>query len=193
MNTKVISLKSAQTRRQYIQEFLQSQSIDFDFVDAVEGTELNPVPYRLHQNAVACFLSHRQVLQWAATQNEPTLILEDDAYSTENVLEEIEEILKTETLWDIIFLGWRSKARVEEVNDKFIKSSHFILAHAYIVNPIGARRIVTFLGEPNDHVDMRISELGRKNIVRVLLTKDKIFTQKGFDTQIPKIKNKKSK
>lgn len=193
MNTKVISLVSATNRRQYIQEFLQNQSINFDFVDAIEGTQLTPVPYRLHQNAVACFHSHRQLLEWASAQNETTLILEDDAYSTKSVLEEIEKILETETLWDIIFLGWKSKARVEEVDDKLVKSSHFILAHAYLVNPIGAKRILTFLGEPDDHIDMRISELGRKNIVRVLLVKDKIFTQKGFETQIPKIKNNKTR
>ncbi len=94
---------------------------------------------------------------------------------------------------DIIFLGWNSKSRVAEVDKLFVKSSFFILAHAYIVTPIGAKRILTFLGNATEHVDIRICELGRKNIIRILLLKDKLFYQKGFSSQIPKLKITKKK
>jgi GR25 family glycosyltransferase involved in LPS biosynthesis len=193
MNIKVISLNTAIERREYIENHLSSQSLNFSFIDAVEGSTIEDGVPKLHKNAIACFLSHKMALEWASKQSEPTLILEDDAFSIRGINEEIKKILNTDQLWDIVFLGWKSRERVAELDELFVKSNMFILAHAYLANPIGAKRILTFLGNATEHVDIRICELGRKNIIRVLLLKDKLFYQKGFASQIPKLKITKKK
>ena len=193
MNIKVISLTSATERRTHIEKLLSNKGLQFEFIDAISGDTVKSDNPKLHQNAVACFLSHRKALEWASVQTGPTLILEDDAFSNADIIHEVEKILKTDLPWDILFLGWHPKSRLDEVNQDFYKCSYFILTHAYLVNPVGAKRILTFLGEPTEHVDIRIAELGRKNIVRVLLSKTKIFHQKGFKTQIPKLKIKARK
>jgi GR25 family glycosyltransferase involved in LPS biosynthesis len=125
-------------------------------------------------------------MEWASEKTEPVLILEDDAYSFKNIEDEIEIILSSDVKWDIIMLGWINKSDTQEVDDLFLKCDSFILTHAYLINPIGAKRILKFLGEPENHIDIRISEMGRNNIVRVLLSKEKIFYQNGLESQIPK-------
>lgn len=173
--------------------FLADQSIDFEFVDAITSSEITENPTRFHPSVLACFFSHKRTLEWASKQGEPTLILEDDAWSNREVTKEIEKLLATDQKWDIILLGWISKSPLQEVNSQFVKSSNFILAHAYIVNPVGAKRILSFLRKAGQHFDVRLAELGRNNIVRVLLAKDQILYQGGHHSQIPKarIKNKK--
>lgn len=185
MKTLVISLNRALERREKISSFLKSSNIDFEFIDAVDGLKIGDPNKHFHPSVIATFLSHKKALE-VASNNDITLILEDDAIGDLNVLEKIDNILKTELSWDVIFLGWSTKGKIKEIDNDFIKLDKFILSHAYIVNSTGVKRILRYLGEANNHIDIRLSEMIRKNIIRGIFTKEKVFKQNGSKTQIPK-------
>jgi GR25 family glycosyltransferase involved in LPS biosynthesis len=191
MKTYVISLERARTRRDHMNGFLKEKSIQFDFVDAIDGLKDKYKNSKFHTSVIATFLSHKKVLEMVAESSDITLILEDDAYSNLDVNDEIDKILKTDLAWDIIFIGWQdcSKKTPKILNDDFVKPGEFLLSHSYIVSPLGAKRILRYLGEADTHIDMRLSDLVCKNnIIRGIFTKKQIFSQCGFKSQIPKNK-----
>lgn len=188
MKTIVISLIRAKDRREKINNHLKSVGIEFEFLDAVDGLKIEDTNKKFHPSVIATFLSHKKALEIAAKNEGITLILEDDAITDLDVNEKLEKIIKSDLSWDIILLGWRNKGKIKEIKEDFFKLDDFILSHAYLLNPIGAKRILRYLGEANTHIDFRISELIQKNIIRGVFTKYQLFNQNGSKTQIPKIK-----
>jgi GR25 family glycosyltransferase involved in LPS biosynthesis len=188
MKVLVISLKDATERRNHIQTHLSEKGIDFEWVDAISGSQItnNQTPY--HPNVIATFLSHKGALEIAQENDEETLILEDDAFTyLDNPFSKISDIIETDKKWDVIFLGWKDLSnKRKDIDDKFFVTDNFILAHSYIVNKVGARRILTFLGGETNHIDKRYSEMIRRNLVRGIFSKEIIFHQSKFKTQIPK-------
>ncbi len=88
---RVISLLSAQERRQHMAALFAGSDADWSYFDAIAGASLpSALPaydrqrrlrllgYDLRQNEIACFLSHREVWRHAVASGRPVLVLEDD-------------------------------------------------------------------------------------------------------------------
>jgi glycosyl transferase family 25 len=92
MKIFVISLKKSKFRRDAVEQELKSQSIDFEFIDAVDGrvgehpllSRLNAQKFIAHRGRTAepgelgCYASHMLGWEKVLELNEPCVILEDD-------------------------------------------------------------------------------------------------------------------
>jgi GR25 family glycosyltransferase involved in LPS biosynthesis len=204
MDIKVLSLKSAKKRRKYMES--QLTGTPFSFFDALSPSDLNEKlfenkPYLLSKEAVATFETHRKVIE--TCDNEPLLVLEDDATPFDNnYISDINNLLSISHNWDIMIVGHFPDPRNmnrNEICETFIKYDKFIGMHSYIINPLSKNKILSQLGEPISHIDYRISELIQEDKIIGLFSKKKIFRQNNWDfpTQIPKardiVKNEKHK
>lgn len=197
MEIKVLNLKSAKDRREYMKSQLVGAS--FSFFDALSPSDIDPKlfankPDFLSVEAVATFESHRKII--ASCKDVPLLILEDDATPRESdYLNQINSILTTQHPWDIIVIGHfpdpKSIARPVSICDTFMKLDKFIGMHSYIISPIGASKLIEHLGDPITHVDYRISELIAQDKITGIFTKKNIFRQNNWDfkSQIPKARD----
>jgi GR25 family glycosyltransferase involved in LPS biosynthesis len=185
----VISLKDALDRRNKIFNLLESKGVKFNFFDAIEGSLFSDNG-NLHKNAIACFESHREVIKIVSKSDKTFLVLEDDATtSIDDIYNYIEGLIKTELYWDSIILGWKTfkNSNIVELNKDFLNIDRFILLHSYIINRKGAKNILRYLGDSNNHVDIRLSYLNRYKYIKLIFVKDKIFFQNNSKSQIPKI------
>jgi glycosyl transferase family 25 len=92
MKVFVISLKNSLHRRDAVEKELKSQSIDFEFIDAVDGraglhpllSRFNEKKFIAHRGRTAepgelgCYASHMLAWEKVLDLNEPCVILEDD-------------------------------------------------------------------------------------------------------------------
>lgn len=92
MNVFVISLKKAIDRREAVSQALKSQSIDFEFIDAIDGRvkpyplqkEFNEKKFIAHRGRTAelgelgCYASHMLAWEKVTEIGEPSVVLEDD-------------------------------------------------------------------------------------------------------------------
>jgi GR25 family glycosyltransferase involved in LPS biosynthesis len=197
MDIKVLSLKSAKKRREYMESQLYGTT--FSFFDALSPNDIDQVlfnnkPDFLSVEAVATFESHRKII--SSCKDVPLLILEDDATPRDkNFLEILNDILKTNNVWDIIIIGHfpdpKSMSRPVSICDTFMKLDKFIGMHSYIINPLSVEKIVSQLGEPITHIDYRISELIKDNNIDGIFLKNNVFRQNNWDfkSQIPKARD----
>jgi hypothetical protein len=204
MEIKVLNLKTEKRRREYMES--QLLGTPHSFFDALSPNDIDKKlfenkPHLLSKEAVATFESHRKII--GSCGDEPMLVLEDDSTPFKpDFMEKIEELLKTKHKWDIMILGYfpdYRKLERKDICDKFDKLYKFIGMHAYIINPLSVDKILSQLGEPNVHVDYRISELIEEDKIIGIFSKINIFRQNNWDfkTQIPKardiIKNEENK
>lgn len=198
MRVIVISLEEALERQKYMTDVLGKKGINFEFFKALSPKDiqedlLKNLPRNLSDEAVATFETHRKVLESIRDSGEMTLVLEDDSTPIkDDVLIRIEDLLKTELDWDIIFVGWELTGIYNRTSDKrFLSIDRFLGLHSYIPNPKSVDKILENIGKPNDHIDKRIANLGTTKVLKNLFTKNKFFHQNkiNFRTQIPKKKS----
>ena len=117
----VISLLRAESRRLSIARRLQSLGISFEFVDAVDGAELDLSKYadrlderlmRLHNKhqltcgEIGCFLSHYQLWERMIVKNTAyAVILEDDVILQDDFMEVINALPSIGWYWDVVRLS----------------------------------------------------------------------------------------
>lgn len=108
----VVSLADATERRTVISEHLNSLEIEFSFLNAVRGSEVNP-EIRLKLNprqnmsngALGCYMSHISIYEKMCKAEIPVaLILEDDARLNHRIKALLEGGLQTKA-FDYCFLG----------------------------------------------------------------------------------------
>jgi len=204
MEIKVLNLKPENKRREYMES--QLSGTPFSFFDALSPKDIDErlfenKPELLSREAVATFESHRKII--GSCKDVPLLVLEDDSTPRDsNSLNEINELLKTEHPWDMMFIGYMlhyEDFRETKLCDTFIKMYRFIGMHSYIINPSSVDKILNQLGDPITHIDYRISELIAEDKIIGIFTKKNLFRQNNWDfkTQIPKardiLKNGESK
>lgn len=203
MKVVVISLKTATQRREFITEQMDGLAIPFQFFDALSPNDLDESlflnrPKYLSKEAVATFETHRAAIKSVKGSSEPVLILEDDAKCHyDDVVNRIENYLSVVPRYDMLFTGYiekpgfGDKERTEKtpLGDLFYSIKNFIGFHSYVVNPISVDKILLRIGNPTDHVDVRVSELINKREIIGVFTREKLFSQSGFPTQIPKRKD----
>ncbi len=177
---------------------LNKCNIKFRFVDSLSPKDIDSklfenTPYYLSNEAVATFQTHIKALEVVKESGETTLILEDDATPLYNdVLTKLNLLLQTEIDYDIILVGYqeRNSGYKKNVSKEFSKQGSFIGLHSYIIKPEKVDKILSLLGEPNDHIDKKISNLISSNRLNGIFTKKKLFKQNtDFISQIPKRKN----
>jgi glycosyl transferase family 25 len=94
MNIFVISLKKAVERRKTVSRELKSQSIDFEFIDAIDG-RVKPYPLqdrfnekkfiahkgrKVELGELGCYASHMLAWEKVSEIDEPSIVLEDDFF-----------------------------------------------------------------------------------------------------------------
>lgn len=198
MNIFVLSLPDAKERREYMMSVLNKHDIQFQFIDSLSPEDIDSklfenTPYYLSKEAVATFQTHLKALELVKISGEITLILEDDATPVfKDVLDRIDELLKTDIDYDIMLIGYqeRNSSYKKNINKEFLKQHSFIGFHSYIVKPEKVDKLISLLGNSNEHIDKKISNLISSDRLNGIFTKKKLFNQNTkFATQIPKRKN----
>jgi hypothetical protein len=75
------------------------------------------------------------------------------------------------------------------LGDLFYEVKNFIGFHSYIVNPISVDKILMRIGHPDEHIDVKTSNLINNREIIGVFTREKLFSQSSFPTQIPKKKD----
>jgi len=168
----VISLLRSPLRREKVRvEFLKT-SLNWSFLDAVDGSKLQSAPqeyqsskvkrllgFEMTANEIGCFLSHKKAWQICLESNQPTLVLEDD-FILLNHFEKTLDILLTEFQdWQIIRLQSLANAEhdiIKTIGDiSIVKNlSDEVGATAYILKPAIAKILIEHardIYEPLDH------------------------------------------
>lgn len=156
----VISLRTATLRRTLIEQHLKDLDIDFEFFDAVRGSELDPVRRaslnpsgNMSMGALGCYISHTSIYeQMIVQQQSVALILEDDAVLHRSVRDLVYSACEA---WDFdyCFLGsddvgdsgyvFYDKDSGVSLNDRhqaFRLSSGPYCTNAYLVSLEGAKK-----------------------------------------------------
>ena len=160
MKIFVINLPSAIERRQFQEAQLSKLGLDYEVLNATSTNDINKTTYEKHYYdwerplrdvEVACYYSHRSTWQRVIDDNQPALILEDDALLSKHSAEVL-EALAGFTNADLVQLEVRSRKKL--VEKKSIKiTSKFKLrrlyqdrtgAAGYVLWPSGARKLLKY-------------------------------------------------
>lgn len=158
MKITVINLPSATDRRQFQCQQAKALGLEFDFKDAVHRDQVPTAianslamqwERKMSPTEVACYLSHFQLWEQVASDNQPQLILEDDALLSAQVPSFLKEV---EQLVDIDHISLEVRGRKKLIGDKVIYTvvdtelRRLYLdrtgAAAYILWPSGAKKLV---------------------------------------------------
>jgi len=101
MKTYVINLPKDSERKVFQEKQLQNLNIDYEIINAVSTNDISKQTYKKHKNdwqrplrdvEVACYYSHQILWREIIKEEEPALILEDDALLSKcmpNILKEL--------------------------------------------------------------------------------------------------------
>jgi len=172
LRTVVISLLRSPHRREKVQSELSKTNLDWSFLDAVDGSQLQfPLPeyqsrkvkrllgFDLTKNEIGCFISHKKAWQTCLESNQVTLIFEDDFILLPHFENTIEILLTEFHDWNLIrlqSLANSSHVVIKAIGDiSIVKNlSDEVGATAYIIKPEAAKILVEHskeIYEPLDH------------------------------------------
>lgn len=159
MKKLVIHLSRRKDRKKLFLKNNLDKIKDFEWLEAVDGRELTHQKLlemgfdtdrncrsiygepnrKLVRGEIGCFLSHKKAWDIVAQQNEPMMILEDDAIVFENYDEEYYESLVEK--YNIIYLDWKEwePSKTIKIDDKIHVPSFPHCLSAYIITPETAR------------------------------------------------------
>lgn len=158
----VISLARAQERRNGVTRELGRCGVDFRFFDAVDGARLEATPVQydrerrlrrygidLSPGELGCFLSHRAVWHECVASQRNFLVLEDDFQVVGDLRGVLRGIAEITEPWDFVRLsGDRERRRIAVPIRSFgsfavvEELSESLLTTGYLVNPLGAARLL---------------------------------------------------
>jgi glycosyl transferase, family 25 len=172
LQTLVISLIRSPQRREKVKSELSKTNLDWSFLDAVDGSQMQfPIPeynsrkvrrllgFDLTKNEIGCFLSHKKAWQKCLEGNQATLIFEDDFILLPHFEKSIEVLLTEFNDWQLIrlqSLANSSEVVVRTIGDiSIVKNlSDEVGATAYILKPAAAKILIEHardIYEPLDH------------------------------------------
>jgi len=172
LQTLVISMLRSPDRRQRASEELAKTTIDWQFLDAVDGKLLEfPIPeydakkverllgFSLMAGEVGAFLSHKKAWQACIDQNKPTLIFEDDFILFPQFEKTIDYLLNEYTEWNLVRLQALEDSPFNVIKDvgTWVIAKNQIDAlgcTAYLVKPAAALKLIEgarSIYEPIDH------------------------------------------
>jgi len=160
MKAIVINLDSAIERMAFQTKQLKSLGIDFQRLPAYQIDNAENKTYQAHYNSwqrpmsiseVSCFFSHKRAWNMVIEENQPMLILEDDAWLADNVSSVLEKLVELQNI-DYVTLevtGSNSRKLIaKESRDSFYGINLMRLyqgrsgAGAYVLWPNGARKLI---------------------------------------------------
>jgi glycosyl transferase, family 25 len=172
LQTIVISLLRSPRRREKARSELSKTNLNWSFLDAVDGSNLQTPPpeyqprkvkrllgFEMTPNEIGCFLSHKKAWQLCLESNQATLIFEDDFILLPH-FERALELLFTEFHdWQLIRLQSLANSPhviIRMIGDiSIVKNlSDPIGATAYILKPAAAKILIEHakdIYEPLDH------------------------------------------
>ena len=105
---------------------------------------------RITRGEYACFKSHMECWKNIANSNDPAMVLEDDATFTDLYNEE-SLLTKFTSDIDLLYLGYNENDRENVVyhGDGFVTPSFPYNAHAYLLSPEGAQKLLSLVEEEN--------------------------------------------
>lgn len=180
LKTFIISLRRTPHRSKILQQQLQKQNINFELFEAVDGMSLDLSQYKkrikdrflkirrgfgLTRGEIGCFLSHYTLWEWMLKQQIPyILILEDDVRIEINLLNVLNQLVKTEWYWEVINLmpAWNTKLVDRclfslDSNHNLVRFSSYTGGGtvSYLISLEGAKKLLKFcfyLREPIDNL-----------------------------------------
>ena len=160
MKTYILSLPSAQERREFQAQQARNLGLDAVFIDARAPADIPDAFFMTHAfswerplkiTEVACFMSHHAVWDIMANGNEPALILEDDAILARHV----PALLKwLSALGDLDHVSLETRQRKKLIGRRSIPNAELQVslqpllqdrtgAAAYVLWPSGARILLS--------------------------------------------------
>src|SRR5271154_4548425 len=172
----VISLAGASERRALMTTRLGEAGIAFEFFDAVDGrgfdVESQPIYDRRARLAkfghgliggeIGCLLSHRAVLRKIA-EGGTALVFEDDVILNPDIGRVVAALMRRQDRWELVrFLGAPKVMRQTQRRILSLGEGYWMTrlrsmpgaAHAYLVNPSGARKLLRYLDRTPYPIDM---------------------------------------
>lgn len=157
----VINLDQSVNRWQFQQNQLARLGIVMQRWPAVKTTDFSEAEYAQLSNGwerkmrpaeVACFLSHQMVWQHIADQNQPMLVLEDDALLSQRVPDILQALAGRMDL-DYVNLETRQRRKLLNKNAKVLCADYMMYrlyqdrngSAAYVLFPAGARKLLARL------------------------------------------------
>lgn len=139
LDTYIISLKSSINRREsLLKQCLNFPELNPIVFDAISGLSLNydiaikngynkkrrnKMYNDLELNEIACLMSHKEVLnKFLISKEKFCLILEDDAFLSEDSIKTINYLIEKVHNWDIIKLECREKKLRGQIITTFLES-----------------------------------------------------------------------
>ena len=160
MNIFIINLSSAVERRQFQEAQLSKLGLDYEVLNATSTNDINEATYEKHYYdwerplrdvEVACYYSHRSAWKRVINNNQPALILEDDALLSQQSAELLNALNKF-TIADFIQLEVRNRKKI--IAKKATKVAPGFKLHrlyqdrsgaaGYILWPSGARKLLKY-------------------------------------------------
>ena len=162
----VISLKDEKIRRQSIVDQMQKLSMDFAFIDAIDGRQFDMATHPQYDRGkrlaffrqdmtggeMGCLLSHRACFQKMVDDNiERALILEDDAILYDDFADVLPKLLNVKTPYELARFLYTEKVsiltqRTAEPIDETYKLNRLMTtpggAHAYVLTLSGAKKLL---------------------------------------------------
>lgn len=133
----VVSVATAQKRREYIRTHFSSLQVEFEFFDAITPSNVNDVVLKnslffvkdkLTVTEQACFLSHYVLWQKLAnSQHDYMIICEDDVILSSHIHKLLDELPKIMQSYEVSILKFETVKRQILLSDDYIENTHFKL------------------------------------------------------------------
>jgi len=138
-NLKYISYQRVEAINGYDIDYKKLTEMGFDtdhkWIDPILNTTIT-------KGEVGCFLSHFALWKKCVQDNEPYLILEDDAIVTDKFsYDELYRLIRVEE-YNFIYLGWKEMGESKPIDEKYVVPDYPYWTLAYVVTPQVARELV---------------------------------------------------
>lgn len=153
-----INLDRDFNKRSFITSFLQAFNCEVVRIEAQLGEEIGtPLKYidinfkdpnkgrNLTYGELGCAVSHMMAWQYCKDNNKPVIILEDDIksdYAPSQITKIFREAEKKIEECDLIYFGRQPLSNEFITEDKWVNPRYSWLAHAYMISPQGADKLL---------------------------------------------------
>ncbi|CAA6819274.1 MAG: Beta-1,4-galactosyltransferase [uncultured Thiotrichaceae bacterium] len=158
MKILVINLAGSTDRRIFQQEQLKQLGLDFEILPAVSVNDIEDSTYQsmsqgwersLRRSELACYLSHQQSWETVLKDNQPTLILEDDALLSRHVPTLLSTLVNCR-FCDLVTLEVRGRKKIVAKQGETLTKDHQLFklyqdrtgAAGYVLWPSGAKKLL---------------------------------------------------
>jgi len=155
----IISLTKSK-RRPFQEKQFDFLGLDYEFFDAISSDNIANDTFikkssdwerRIKPSELACYMSHSRLWEKISRDNYPAVILEDDAYISNNLKKLLPIFVKLKEI-DLLNFENRCRKKIVSKSSKEIKDGYRILrllhdttgASGYLLWPSGARKLLNF-------------------------------------------------